>query len=369
MRRPRPSSMASPAPSSRSATTPTARARPSSSATATTRPGAAISHARAHRPATTTTRTAGAGPYFDYFGSAAGARGQGLVQLRPRRLAHRGPQLELLRRRRLRQRLAAAGLAAGGPGRAPVGARARLLAPSALQLRASTARRSSVQRFWEALYAAGADIVLNGHDHDYERFAPAGPVGPARPDLWHPGVRRRHRRHGAADALRERRQQPGLRVGPWRPGADPACRRIRLASSCRSPARASRMPAAGRRTAHRPRGRAPPSSSARTAGSTRPRRTRRMARPRSCASMATMAAGADYRSYLKFRAVGLSGTVFRAAIRLWVTDATPRWPGDLADVDELVGQDADLGEPPRARSVRCSAMRGRRRAEAGSTST
>jgi hypothetical protein len=25
---------------------------------------------------------------------------------------------------------------------------------------------------WDALYAAGADVVLSGHDHDYERFAP-----------------------------------------------------------------------------------------------------------------------------------------------------------------------------------------------------
>jgi fibronectin type 3 domain-containing protein len=29
--------------------------------------------------------------------------------------------------------------------------------------------------FWEALYEAGADVVLNGHDHDYERFAPQTP--------------------------------------------------------------------------------------------------------------------------------------------------------------------------------------------------
>jgi acid phosphatase type 7 len=27
------------------------------------------------------------------------------------------------------------------------------------------------------LYAAGADVVLNGHDHDYERFAPLDPAG------------------------------------------------------------------------------------------------------------------------------------------------------------------------------------------------
>ena len=36
---------------------------------------------------------------------------------------------------------------------------------------------TSVQAFWDALYAEGADIVLNGHDHNYERFAPQTPTG------------------------------------------------------------------------------------------------------------------------------------------------------------------------------------------------
>jgi len=31
--------------------------------------------------------------------------------------------------------------------------------------------------FWRALYAANADVVLVGHDHDYERFAPQTPNG------------------------------------------------------------------------------------------------------------------------------------------------------------------------------------------------
>ncbi len=31
--------------------------------------------------------------------------------------------------------------------------------------------------FWQALYHAGADLVLVGHDHDYERFAPQDPDG------------------------------------------------------------------------------------------------------------------------------------------------------------------------------------------------
>ena len=35
---------------------------------------------------------------------------------------------------------------------------------------------------FDALYAAGADVVVNGHDHDYERFAPQDPAGRADPE-------------------------------------------------------------------------------------------------------------------------------------------------------------------------------------------
>lgn len=31
--------------------------------------------------------------------------------------------------------------------------------------------------FWDVLYEMGADVILNGHDHDYERFAPQQPDG------------------------------------------------------------------------------------------------------------------------------------------------------------------------------------------------
>jgi hypothetical protein len=30
----------------------------------------------------------------------------------------------------------------------------------------------SMRDVWQALYDANADVVLSGHDHDYERFAP-----------------------------------------------------------------------------------------------------------------------------------------------------------------------------------------------------
>ncbi|MBA3912867.1 MAG: metallophosphoesterase [Acidobacteriales bacterium] len=33
--------------------------------------------------------------------------------------------------------------------------------------------------FWDMLYHAGADVVIGGHDHDYERFAPQDPNGHA----------------------------------------------------------------------------------------------------------------------------------------------------------------------------------------------
>ena len=36
--------------------------------------------------------------------------------------------------------------------------------------------------FWVALYEAGVDVVLNGHDHNYERFAPQDPSAQADPN-------------------------------------------------------------------------------------------------------------------------------------------------------------------------------------------
>ncbi|WP_013325340.1 metallophosphoesterase family protein [Gloeothece verrucosa] len=36
---------------------------------------------------------------------------------------------------------------------------------------------SSYKAFWQDLYAAGVEVILNGHDHNYERFAPQSPNG------------------------------------------------------------------------------------------------------------------------------------------------------------------------------------------------
>jgi hypothetical protein len=42
--------------------------------------------------------------------------------------------------------------------------------------------KTFVAPFWSDLYKAGAEVVLSGHDHSYERFAPQNPSGVADPD-------------------------------------------------------------------------------------------------------------------------------------------------------------------------------------------
>jgi acid phosphatase type 7 len=45
----------------------------------------------------------------------------------------------------------------------------------------STADTSTVRPFWDMLYNAGVDVILSGHAHYYERFAPQRPNGSSDP--------------------------------------------------------------------------------------------------------------------------------------------------------------------------------------------
>ncbi len=47
---------------------------------------------------------------------------------------------------------------------------------------AQHARHTELRPFWKDLYAAHADLVLAGHEHSYERFAPQDPDGRADPE-------------------------------------------------------------------------------------------------------------------------------------------------------------------------------------------
>ena len=68
---------------------------------------------------------------------------------------------------------------------------------------------------WRALHEAGAEVVLNGHDHLYERFAPQDPAG-ARDDAF--GLRQFTVGTGGARLYRVREVQPHSEVrydGGW----------------------------------------------------------------------------------------------------------------------------------------------------------
>ena len=55
---------------------------------------------------------------------------------------------------------------------------------------------SHLQNLWQDLYDGGADIVLGGHWHNYERLGPTDASGNADPDLRDPPVPGRNRRRG-----------------------------------------------------------------------------------------------------------------------------------------------------------------------------
>jgi calcineurin-like phosphoesterase family protein len=124
--------------------------------------------------------TEGASAYFDYFGDAAGQPGKGyysydlgswhIVALDSNceevGCAATSPQLRWLE----------ADLAKD--------AKTCTLAYFHYPLFSSGKYRPGIQEvkpLWEALYAADVDVVLNGHDHNYQRFAPQDPNGKADP--------------------------------------------------------------------------------------------------------------------------------------------------------------------------------------------
>ena len=125
--------------------------------------------------------TPGASGYFGYFGSRAGAGGTGyfsydlgrwhLVSLNsncaaiPGGCAAGSPQEQWLRNDLATHRTACT-LAYWHHPRFSSG---------------TSGSHGEMEPIWAALYDNGVDVVLNGHDHGYERFAPQTPVGVADP--------------------------------------------------------------------------------------------------------------------------------------------------------------------------------------------
>ena len=123
--------------------------------------------------------TSGAAGYFDYFGAAAGARSAGYYAYdvgtwRVLALNSNCATVPCARGSRQERWLA----------RELASHRRRCVLAYWHHPRFSSGphgNEEAVAPLWRTLYRAGADVVLSGHDHDYERFAPQDPEGRADP--------------------------------------------------------------------------------------------------------------------------------------------------------------------------------------------
>ena len=167
--------------SSRSATTPTRTAPSPSSRTATARPGAGRRSrtGRGRSSATTNThaRRGGLLPVLRRGCRRSRARASTRYDAGTWRIYVLNSNCA--RGRRLRGRLGAGAVAARRPRRrtrAPASPRCGTTRASAP---ASTADHDVMADLWRTLQDAGAELVLAGHDHSYERFGPQDAAGRA----------------------------------------------------------------------------------------------------------------------------------------------------------------------------------------------
>jgi uncharacterized protein YaiE (UPF0345 family) len=125
--------------------------------------------------------TANASGYFNYFGPVAGQPGQGwysynlgawhVIVLNSNCSSVGGCQSGSAQEKWLRADLAAS----GAPCTVAMWHHPRFNSGT------SHGNDTEVGPLWNALYDAGADVVVDGHEHVYERFAPQRPDGTADP--------------------------------------------------------------------------------------------------------------------------------------------------------------------------------------------
>jgi acid phosphatase type 7 len=118
----------------------------------------------------------GGGPYFEYFGAAAGPAGAGyysynvgswrVIALNSEIPSQNGtPQMEWLRAELNARRATCTAVIWHRP----------------LFSSGRNGDSADMRDVWRTLYDANVDVVINGHDHSYERFAPQDPDGKADP--------------------------------------------------------------------------------------------------------------------------------------------------------------------------------------------
>ena len=126
-------------------------------------------------------RSSGATPYFDYFGPAAGDPKTGyysyelgtwhIIVLNSECKDVGGCELGSPQEKWLRADLAAH----------PAACTLAYWHKPLFSSGSAHGNDLTVKPLWQALYAANADVIVGGHDHDYERFAPQTPDGAGDP--------------------------------------------------------------------------------------------------------------------------------------------------------------------------------------------
>ena len=156
---------------SRSETTPTPTALPRTTPPSTRRTGGASRRRPCPVPGNHEYQTANAAGYFGYFSGIQPYYSFDLGAWHLIALNSEIPVADGLR---------AGELARGRPRCERGEVHPRLLAPAALDIRHRALNSNAAySQLWVDLYAAGADVVLNGHVHNYERFAQQNAAGQA----------------------------------------------------------------------------------------------------------------------------------------------------------------------------------------------
>jgi hypothetical protein len=268
-------------------------------------------------------KTTGAGPYWDYFGSAAGGRGKGWYSY------DAGAWHVVVLNSNCT-------IVACGPTSAQVTwLKSDLAANSDAHVlaywhhpRYSSGEHGNdlaVQTFWEVLYAAGAELVLNGHDHDFERFAPQDPWG--RPDSAF-GMRQFVVGTGGTPVEPKSGTAPNSEVFSATHGVLKLTLRADGYDWAFVPIAGKSFTDSGSGTTHG----APPTRTRKAFNTTGDTWVDQAHPSRNYGHATTLVvdgdtgSGKDAHGYLKFTIAAPTGTYDRAALRLWVTNASRDGP-------------------------------------------
>ncbi len=307
--------------------------------------------------------TASAGPYYSYFGSEAGKKGDGwysydldawhIVSLNSlcshnTRCAPDSPQVRWLK----------ADLAAH-----PTRCTAAVIHHPLFSSDTIDGDRPEVRPLWDVLYAAGADLIVSGHARVYERHAPQTPSGVADPEYGLPliNVGTGGRGHSSFDApvansvVRDKTSWGVLKLTLHDNSFDFAFVPVAGAKFSDSGSRACHgKPGGGEPGGGEPGGQSGGGDPGSGGGETTQHNFSAAADATVVKASPTTNYGSSstlltdgspvYNAYVRFAVSGVEGTVTGARLRLWAADSSSNGPAVYPTTLGLAGADPPWSE-------------------------